>query len=1312
MRGINKILILFLLLLFIITGAIWNIIRSPYFIEIASTKVNDIISREIDAEVQFRGFDVSLIPLRTSLYDVNINKFGELSVRVAQLDLSFSVWDLFKSHINISGIAISDGYVILNIKPESKKESKSFDLTEINAFDFYKTKISEKIPFDIKRVELNEIDLQVNEDVYNISRFVFKPYRYSYELMSELRNLSYKGYEIDLLKLDAEIDQKKIRLIDFKAITGSEEIGAFGEIDQNMKKSFKIQATYNGDFSLLKMPEILNCAKSENIININGNLEKISAKSKGELVGVKSKYALIDKVNYVASYQNGLLKIVELSANRNQGSLKLVEPSIINFDNFTVSPLSFELENFHSHDLLYFLGEKFKILSSTISGKAQLSFEDEIIRISSSEGVNLEDTSVGFDQKIIDIGNASLSDFYIELYEKIVNISSDVKVEESDVSVSGYIDGSDIDLTVFGEDISVSDIGGAIGKSVQGQGDVELEFIGPLKDVKIVTNQLALRDVIILGYGINGEIDGEITYFFNSSQLNVDDIILPDDMGKARGWVNFKDQKLDVELMFKDIKTTELPLIIKPHWNDVQRFLNPLRGLASGELLLNGNFSKINIESKIHSKKFSAFNEVLDELSFELLVKDKVLKLKDISVKKKTATVVGDLVLDSNGLQKIYTKVSGLNVDDVDAFRNLGLNYSGVLNGNFDYELINGKPIADGRLVLLRSSIGKKKIRPSVLRASLSDEKWRVDSSLLGDRLQVKSEIYVGERSNEASYVNASAFISDLKTIFGMISTRNEFNTSLEGDLKADGRFSFRLDNPKDFDLIVNFNRFYLKYFDKQIALQDEGRIIVRNSNIEDMSLLVRGTGGSYQLKGSGNRTDGYKVEQNFVVDLLYTGLFTDVVKQVGGEIYGRGILSGDLDNLNNYHEINGRNVKFKVNDELGAFTNGSFESVFKNDLWTFKVVEVDFEGGNLKGEGFAKLRFGFPVLDFSLTAKDVVLKPIENTKLFVDSSLSLSGKRLPYLLKGQLGIDGGSVESNLTSFQSKSKYLQAVTKYIKNDFDGESDFIKTDIEVKSTKSIQLKNRLADMLLNTDFKILGTINSPILDGEITVVPDISKFKFKGNEFVIKNGRIILSDGTSSDSVVLNFESTATVIDYKVRMKVFGGTDDLKINLESTPALSQDDIFSLLVLGYTQDLSRNIDPSQQASLATLSLGTMLVDQLKINEGLDSTLGLKLSVLPEFTESDDSPIQASRSAQQSRLQSATKLKIQKKITEDIDFSFSNRFGGNAAQRQEMNLDFNLNNNWSIQGVIENTNESDAEREGEQNSAGADVRYKWSF
>ena len=63
-------------------------------------------------------------------------------------------------------------------------------------------------------------------------------------------------------------------------------------------------------------------------------------------------------------------------------------------------------------------------------------------------------------------------------------------------------------------------------------------------------------------------------------------------------------------------------------------------------------------------------------------------------------------------------------------------------------------------------------------------------------------------------------------------------------------------------------------------------------------------------------------------------------------------------------------------------------------------------------------------------------------------------------------------------------------------------------------------------------------------------------------------------------------------------------------------------------------------------------------------------------------------------------------------EIDFSFSNRFGGNAAQRQEMNLDFNLNNNWSIQGVIENTNESDAEREGEQNSAGADVRYKWSF
>ena len=61
-------------------------------------------------------------------------------------------------------------------------------------------------------------------------------------------------------------------------------------------------------------------------------------------------------------------------------------------------------------------------------------------------------------------------------------------------------------------------------------------------------------------------------------------------------------------------------------------------------------------------------------------------------------------------------------------------------------------------------------------------------------------------------------------------------------------------------------------------------------------------------------------------------------------------------------------------------------------------------------------------------------------------------------------------------------------------------------------------------------------------------------------------------------------------------------------------------------------------------------------------------------------------------------------------NLDFTFSNTFGGDANQKQEMNIDYNLNNEWSIQGVFENV--TDPDETGEENSAGADVKYKWTF
>ena len=53
-----------------------------------------------------------------------------------------------------------------------------------------------------------------------------------------------------------------------------------------------------------------------------------------------------------------------------------------------------------------------------------------------------------------------------------------------------------------------------------------------------------------------------------------------------------------------------------------------------------------------------------------------------------------------------------------------------------------------------------------------------------------------------------------------------------------------------------------------------------------------------------------------------------------------------------------------------------------------------------------------------------------------------------------------------------------------------------------------------------------------------------------------------------------------------------------------------------------------------------------------------------------------------------------------------------GASSTQRQAINLNYNLDNNVSIEGVYESRSVDDQESINTNNSVGADVKWKWSF
>ncbi|MDH5581655.1 MAG: translocation/assembly module TamB domain-containing protein, partial [Bdellovibrionales bacterium] len=135
-----------------------------------------------------------------------------------------------------------------------------------------------------------------------------------------------------------------------------------------------------------------------------------------------------------------------------------------------------------------------------------------------------------------------------------------------------------------------------------------------------------------------------------------------------------------------------------------------------------------------------------------------------------------------------------------------------------------------------------------------------------------------------------------------------------------------------------------------------------------------------------------------------------------------------------------------------------------------------------------------------------------------------------------------------------------------------------------------------------------------------------------------------------------------------------------------------------------------------SLTSIGIGSLIMDQFQINEGLSSTLGLRLSLTPEFSDETEIDPLSSRTSSTggatSKVRSATRIKIKKKITDKLDMSLSSTVGGSIEQKQEMNVDYNINKNILLQGIYEVKSTNEQESSEDPTSLGADIRFRWFF
>ncbi|HET8733907.1 MAG TPA: translocation/assembly module TamB domain-containing protein, partial [Anaeromyxobacteraceae bacterium] len=164
--------------------------------------------------------------------------------------------------------------------------------------------------------------------------------------------------------------------------------------------------------------------------------------------------------------------------------------------------------------------------------------------------------------------------------------------------------------------------------------------------------------------------------------------------------------------------------------------------------------------------------------------------------------------------------------------------------------------------------------------------------------------------------------------------------------------------------------------------------------------------------------------------------------------------------------------------------------------------------------------------------------------------------------------------------------------------YDPAGEWLRYDIRFVVDGDARVDNDLVRGQATGEFQLTGTLAAFGMTGSLAFLPGARAF-YRGNEFVLTRA---VADFTDRNRIrmVLDVTGEAALKDYRVFLHVYGDFDDLKLQLTSTPALSQQDIITLLSLGYT---SRDATMGSNLGVAA---GTAAAQALFSVSGLDQQL----------------------------------------------------------------------------------------------------------
>ena len=279
-------------------------------------------------------------------------------------------------------------------------------------------------------------------------------------------------------------------------------------------------------------------------------------------------------------------------------------------------------------------------------------------------------------------------------------------------------------------------------------------------------------------------------------------------------------------------------------------------------------------------------------------------------------------------------------------------------------------------------------------------------------------------------------------------------------------------------------------------------------------------------------------------------------------------------------------NVNVALEDYINGLSRMNGELVFDQDRLDFKNVTAYSGGGLIRLGGFVTYHHGL-YADLSATARGVRIRYPQGVTSTADADLRFQGTQASMLLSGNVTLTAFAISPDV-DFASLASTSDTIT--APPNPDAPSNRVRLDVRINSAPSLDFQNSFARLAGNVDLVVRNTLAQPTVLGRVTITEGSANFN--GEKFQLQHGEIYFSNPVRIQPNV-DITATTTVEDYNITIGLQGTSSKIAPTFRSDPPLSEQDIFSLLAMGRTQEEQQIYSTEQQ--------------QAGVNSTADSLLG---------------------------------------------------------------------------------------------------------